>query len=60
MKVRGSLRRLRIAGIDVLCLPTLHPAAALYNPRLRGALEADFKRLKDLVSGERGGLDRWL
>ncbi|MEM0042598.1 MAG: type-4 uracil-DNA glycosylase [Thermofilaceae archaeon] len=60
MKVRGSLRRLRIAGIDMLCLPTLHPAAALYNPRLRGALEADFKRLKDLVSREGGGLDRWL
>lgn len=60
MKARGSLKRLRIAGVDVLCLPTLHPAAALYNPRLKGILEADFKQLKDLVARRESGLDRWL
>jgi DNA polymerase len=58
MKVRGEPRRLVVAGRELLCLPTLHPAAALYNPRLRSLLEADFRLLARLLS--RGqGLDRW-
>lgn len=60
MRVRGAPRRLRVAGIEVVCLPTLHPAAALYNPRLRGLLEVDFKLLGSLTPRGREGLDRWL
>jgi len=58
MKVRGAPKNVVVAGCEFLCLPTLHPAAALYNPRLRGLLEADFRLLARLLS--RGqGLDRW-
>jgi len=60
MRVRGSPRRMKVAGVEVVCLPTLHPAAALYNPRLRALLEDDFRLLGDLVSRAAGGLDRWL
>lgn len=61
MAVRGSLRRLRVAGLALDCLPTLHPAAALYNPRFRSLLEADFKLLGEYASSRKTrGLDRWL
>lgn len=59
MKVRGEPRVLAVGGREILCLPTLHPAAALYNPRLRSLLEADFRLLAQLVS-RGGGLERWL
>lgn len=32
--------------------PMYHPAAALHQPSLRGLLEADFERLKDLLDGK--------
>lgn len=58
MRVRGEPRRLTISGLEILCVPTLHPAAALYNPRLRSLLEADFRLLARIFSrGE--GLERW-
>ncbi len=60
MSARGTVRLLRVAGLEVKCLPTLHPAAALYNPRLRGLIEADFRLLGQLASGGAGGLERWL
>ncbi|MCE4611366.1 MAG: uracil-DNA glycosylase [Desulfurococcales archaeon] len=40
---RGRIVRARIGGVDVVIVPTYHPAAALYNPQLRGELEEDFK-----------------
>ncbi len=45
-----------VAGVPVKLMATYHPAAALYNPRLRGVLEEDFRRLRLLLSGgeERG------
>ncbi len=50
---------------------TYHPAAALYNPGLRGELEKDFSDVIRRIVGEAlsrgggrgrigGGLDRWL
>ncbi|MCX8180834.1 MAG: type-4 uracil-DNA glycosylase [Thermofilaceae archaeon] len=61
MRVRGELKKLLVDENEVICLPTLHPAAALYNPRLKSLLEADFRLLSTLTTGTRiSGLDRWL
>jgi len=60
MRVRGVTRKISVAGRELLLLPTLHPAAALYNPRLRALLEKDFQLLGRLVSRGLGGLERWL
>lgn len=59
MRARGEPRRLTVSGLEILCLPTLHPAAALYNPRLRNLLETDFRTLARLTSTHREGLERW-
>lgn len=53
MSVRGRVLRVKAKWGDVVLLPTLHPAAALYNPRLRSLLEEDFALLRDLIA-ERG------
>lgn len=45
-KVRGQPRRM---GGRVY-FPMYHPAAALHQPRFRGALEEDIRRLGDLLS----------
>ncbi len=52
--VRGKPRRVRIAGLEVVVFPTLHPAAALYNRQQVEVLEEDFRRLAGML---RGGLD---
>ena len=44
-KARGTPRKWR----DLWVYPIYHPAAVLHNPRLRPALENDFKRLPDLI-----------
>lgn len=65
MSTRGRITRVRAEWGELVLLPTLHPAAALYNPRLRGLLEEDFMELKHLLETEgsrgRGGtLDSFL
>jgi len=42
-RARGKVYKLRILGNDVVLIPTYHPAAALYNPKVREELEEDFK-----------------
>ncbi len=37
---------------DLTYFPMYHPAAALHQPSLRGVLEADFERLKELLDGK--------
>jgi len=49
-KIRGSLRKIRLFDFDVLVLPTYHPAAALYNPRLKNVLQEDFKKIRNILS----------
>jgi uracil-DNA glycosylase family 4 len=44
-----------IEGVRLILFPTYHPAAALYNPGLRGSLEEDFRRIKKLLSKEERG-----
>ncbi|MEM3832624.1 MAG: type-4 uracil-DNA glycosylase [Thermoprotei archaeon] len=50
--VRGQLFNISISGINVHVMPTLHPAAALYNPQLRSQIEEDFKKLKEVMYKE--------
>ena len=42
-EVRGSVYPAVLFGRPVRLIPTLHPAAALYNPAYREALEEDFR-----------------
>ncbi|HDI31964.1 MAG TPA: uracil-DNA glycosylase [Thermofilum sp.] len=62
MKVRGKFYSLSFNDVTFTLLPTLHPAAALYNPSLRRILEEDFKRIKDVITKEKDriGLERYL
>ncbi|KUO88054.1 MAG: type-4 uracil-DNA glycosylase [Caldivirga sp.] len=43
-RVRGRVFRVTIAGVEVEVYPTYHPAAALYNPSLKGVLKEDLAR----------------
>uniref|UniRef100_A0A7C3WMI3 Type-4 uracil-DNA glycosylase n=1 Tax=Thermofilum pendens TaxID=2269 RepID=A0A7C3WMI3_THEPE len=52
MSIRGRVFKVEAGWGEVLLLPTLHPAAALYNPRLRNLLEEDFHTLKSLLGEE--------
>ena len=54
--IRGRVFNARIGDLNVKVLPTYHPAAALYNPRLRGIIEEDLRKVKTLLGkGEGGG-----
>lgn len=61
-KVRGQLFNISILGIMTQVMPTLHPAAALYNPQLRSQIEEDFKKLKEIMQKEvtKKGLEFYL
>ncbi|MEM1517462.1 MAG: type-4 uracil-DNA glycosylase [Thermofilum sp.] len=54
MSARGRISRVKAEWGEVVLLPTLHPAAALYNPRLRVLLEEDFRELRNLIEAEKG------
>jgi len=42
-RMRGRIYELELAELgEVLAIPTYHPAAALYNPKIKPALEKDF------------------
>jgi len=51
MATRGRPRRAEILGLEVTVVPTVHPAACLYNPRLRPLLEEDVKLASRLSRG---------
>lgn len=50
MKMRGKVYNISILGLNVYVVPTIHPAAALYNPQMRNILLDDLKQLKDLIN----------
>nr|KJR71737.1 MAG: DNA polymerase [Vulcanisaeta sp. AZ3] len=54
--IRGRIFNVRIGNIEVRVLPTYHPAAALYNPRLRSVIEEDLRKIKDISGGSGGGI----
>lgn len=49
MKMRGKIYTLDILGLKIYIVPTIHPAAALYNPPLREILLADLKQVRELL-----------
>ncbi len=51
-RVRGKTFNLNFMGLQVKVIPTYHPAAALYNPRLKDYLEKDFLNVKIAVRRE--------
>lgn len=62
-RVRGRVFVGTIVGVEVKVIPTYHPAAALYNPRLRSDLERDFQLIalehKNLRKGVKVGLEKF-
>ena len=50
MQVRCKAYRVKVAGVEVEVVPTIHPAAALYNPRNRPLLVEDLRK----AFGKRG------
>jgi DNA polymerase len=49
MRVHGRARRARFGDHETVLYPLFHPAAALYNARLRPELEADMARIPQLL-----------
>ena len=45
-KLHGKKYEVELLGLRVLVIPMYHPAAALYNPKYRSALERDFQLLR--------------
>lgn len=45
-KIHGNVYHINPYGFPIVAIPTLHPAAALYNGEYRGYLEEDFEVLK--------------
>ncbi|MCX8205524.1 MAG: type-4 uracil-DNA glycosylase [Candidatus Nezhaarchaeota archaeon] len=52
-KVRGRVFQVELLGFRASLLPTYHPAAALYYPRLKQALAEDFRKLASLLAPPR-------
>jgi DNA polymerase len=48
-RVHGTEQEVVLGGSRVLLYPVFHPAAALYTPRMLEVLEADFRRLPELL-----------
>ncbi len=60
MRVRGREFEISLKGRRRKVLPMLHPAAALYNPRLKNLLEEDFRKLRKMLSkSSRRTLDQY-
>jgi DNA polymerase len=49
-KMRGTPFDVSLRGHPTVVIPTYHPAAALYNPRYRDALDEDFAAVKTLLA----------
>jgi len=47
--MRGRTYKKVLLDITADIIPTLHPAAALYNPKFKSLLEEDFQRIKTLL-----------
>ena len=48
--IHGQPQTIELAGKEVVVMPLFHPAAALYNGRLRQILIDDFLKVPELVS----------
>jgi len=48
-KLHGKIQSVSLNDSKFLVMPTYHPAAVLYNPKLRSELEEDFMLLKKIM-----------
>jgi DNA polymerase len=48
-RVHGQEQEVELGGNRVVLYPLYHPAAALYTPKMLEVLEADFRRLPELL-----------
>jgi DNA polymerase len=48
-RVHGQEQEVELGGNHVVLYPLYHPAAALYTPKMLEVLEADFRRLPELL-----------
>jgi uracil-DNA glycosylase family 4 len=48
-QVHGREQHVTLGGQGVMLYPIFHPAAALYTPRMLEVLEADFRRIPELL-----------
>lgn len=49
-EVHGQLQRIRLGDTDLAIMPLYHPAAALYNGKLRTTLINDFNQLPKIIT----------
>ena len=54
-RMHGKVVEATINGYNVLLAVTYHPAAALYNPRLKNTIEEDFRNIFRGIRKESGG-----
>jgi len=52
-RVHGKFYKASILGLNVIVFPTFHPAAALYHPKYKEQLIADFHTLKQELTQKR-------
>jgi len=60
MQMRGKFFEIELFGEKITVFLTLHPAAALYNPRWRKYLEEDFEKIKEFLKGKKIKRERTL
>jgi len=53
-RMRGKTYRVNIVGLEAIVIPTIHPAAALYNPQLKKIFEDDFKLIRNALNSLKG------
>ena len=61
-KVRGRTFKIKLFNkINIILIPTYHPAAALYNPVIKNILLKDFSKIKSIYrDSEQSTLDKFL
>lgn len=50
-RVHGKRFEARTLFGKIVIMPVYHPAVALYRPAMKGELEKDFQKIKDLIDG---------
>jgi len=65
LKIHGRIYSIKVGKSVIKLIPTLHPAAALYNPKLLKILKEDFNKIKDEIERisrgkEKVGLEKFL
>ncbi len=49
-KLHGKIKNIEINNKNYTIIPLYHPAAMLYNPRLRETLDEDFQKIKETLN----------